>query len=278
MCLTCDLKYLNAKFGTGTAGIEATARYIAQWAVNAVDFKSPGSAMTPFDYDPQYANGAAITLTGWTPPCNSLHRVWGCKRPELLISETLAFHDRRTQDTATEIVDTTDTAPPAAPLTGQARADHRSGQISPEQHAGKFDQALSPPGFALLRALQSHVAHGAALRRSLHRRQRNARPEGFGPNRHVAGVAHGHHHPGAEDGGIGDRRADSSPTPMSPIQTTRCSTSSRAMSSGSYILGTSPGRSADQAVGGWIGNVLSQLHPTTMPVGPGGYASSAPAN
>ena len=34
-----------------------------------------------------------------------LHTVWGCKRPELLITETLAFHDRRTEDLNTEVVD-----------------------------------------------------------------------------------------------------------------------------------------------------------------------------
>ena len=40
------------------------------------------------------------------PPDNTpQHTVWGCKRPELLITETLAFHDRRTQDLNDEVVD-----------------------------------------------------------------------------------------------------------------------------------------------------------------------------
>ena len=33
------------------------------------------------------------------------YTVWGCKRPELLITETLAFHDRRTQDLNNEVFD-----------------------------------------------------------------------------------------------------------------------------------------------------------------------------
>ena len=61
--------------------------------------------MTPFDYDARFANPNDNRFpvgihTGWQRHC-----VWGCKRPELLISETLAFHDRRTQDLDTEIPD-----------------------------------------------------------------------------------------------------------------------------------------------------------------------------
>ncbi len=41
-----------------------TARFIAQWAINAVDFRDRDSIMTPFDYDPTFAVPTA-TLTGW---------------------------------------------------------------------------------------------------------------------------------------------------------------------------------------------------------------------
>ena len=76
---------------------------MAQWAINVVDFRSRGGIMTPFDYDPNYAyDNDAHSVTGWNPPSDVAHRVWGCKRPELLISETVAFHDRRTQDTNSE--------------------------------------------------------------------------------------------------------------------------------------------------------------------------------
>ena len=76
------------------------ARYLAQWAINVVNFHSRGWIMTPFDYDPNFAwnDPTNHAITGWNPPGDALHRVWGCKRPELLITETLAFHDRRTED------------------------------------------------------------------------------------------------------------------------------------------------------------------------------------
>jgi hypothetical protein len=104
MCMVCDLNYLNGASAFNDATGATTARYIAQWAINTVDFKSRGSIMTPFDYDPTFAN-PATSITGWNPPgpgSPGYCRVWGCKRPDLLISETLAFHDRRTQDLATD--------------------------------------------------------------------------------------------------------------------------------------------------------------------------------
>ena len=57
--------------------------------------------MTPFDYDPNYAyDDRRAPLDRLEPAgATATHRVWGCKRPELLITETLAFHDRRTEDT-----------------------------------------------------------------------------------------------------------------------------------------------------------------------------------
>ena len=42
-------------------------------------------------------NGGTITTT---PPAGYRGLVWGCERPELLITETIATHDRRTEDTS----------------------------------------------------------------------------------------------------------------------------------------------------------------------------------
>ena len=84
-----------------TDASERYARFLAQWAVNVVDFYDRDSIMTPFEYcvDP-------FTTSGWTAgtgkPTSTTHVVWGCERPELLISETLAFHDRRTEDLDTD--------------------------------------------------------------------------------------------------------------------------------------------------------------------------------
>jgi hypothetical protein len=56
-------------------------KVLAQWAVNVVDFMDADAIMTPFRY-------------GRLPS----EVVWGCEAPDLLITETLAFHDRGIAD------------------------------------------------------------------------------------------------------------------------------------------------------------------------------------
>ncbi len=76
------------------------ARRLAQWAVNVVDYRDPDSIMTRFvfDEDPFDANG-------WNPPADLAANpasaqfvVWGVEAPELLLSESMAFHDVRLRD------------------------------------------------------------------------------------------------------------------------------------------------------------------------------------
>jgi len=84
-------------------------RMIAQWAANIVDFRDRDSIMTPFEYDadPFTNDDGDPTNRTWdadgdlSTPNPNCYVVWGCERPELLITETLAFHDRRTEDLAT---------------------------------------------------------------------------------------------------------------------------------------------------------------------------------
>jgi hypothetical protein len=78
----------------GSSLTPAEAEQLAQWAVNIVDFRDADSAMTPFDYDETFTAGSSE----WTPT----KRVWGCERPEILITETIAWHDRRTDDLKTD--------------------------------------------------------------------------------------------------------------------------------------------------------------------------------
>ncbi|MCX7424456.1 MAG: hypothetical protein NTW96_02270 [Planctomycetia bacterium] len=98
------MNYHVATPGAPTDTEKADARRVAQWAVNIVDFRDRDAIMTPFEYDIE-----PFDATGWnvdgvigapstddTAPYRGL--VWGCERPELLITETLAFHDRRTED------------------------------------------------------------------------------------------------------------------------------------------------------------------------------------
>ena len=122
--VTADLTYLDkiawqTFTDTEPATIDEkrqyTARLLAQWAINVVDFRCNDSIMTPFEYDEKPFEGAGTSV--WsvdndpatdTEPDRGL--VWGATRPELLITETLAFHDRRTEDTDTSNK-TTDTTP-----------------------------------------------------------------------------------------------------------------------------------------------------------------------
>ncbi len=89
-----DRASLRSHFGDS---VTDTARAVAQWAVNVVDFRDRDNIMTPFNFDPRFASDNPIA--GWNPPNNARYIAWGCERPELLITETTAFHDRKTEDT-----------------------------------------------------------------------------------------------------------------------------------------------------------------------------------
>lgn len=94
---------------------------LAQWVVNVIDFRDPDSIMTPFEFDDNPFNGwmtdgSLLTdetsdgidndgnglIDGADPNEQFTERVivWGCERPELLITETIGTHDRRTEDLA----------------------------------------------------------------------------------------------------------------------------------------------------------------------------------
>ena len=88
MMAVADLNYVDS---LNNGSRLQTARMIAQWAVNVVDFRDRDSIMTRFVFDEN-------PFDGWNPTNDPQHVVWGCERPELLITETLAFHDRRTED------------------------------------------------------------------------------------------------------------------------------------------------------------------------------------
>jgi hypothetical protein len=92
---------------------------LAQWAINCVDFLDRDSTMTPFEFDIKPFDGwgvdgvlddgtgmlskddVSISAVVYTNSFGQRGLVWGCERPELLITETLAWHDRRTQDLST---------------------------------------------------------------------------------------------------------------------------------------------------------------------------------
>jgi hypothetical protein len=88
---------------------ELTARRIAQWAVNVVDFRDADAIMTPFEYDvdPFNVNGWDIQIDAdpTTVEPGDRRIVWGCEYPDLILTETLAFHDRRVRDTDLELAE-----------------------------------------------------------------------------------------------------------------------------------------------------------------------------
>ncbi len=82
---------------------ELYIRRIAQWAVNVVDFRDSDAIMTPFEYDINPWNGWIVDgIVGGTSPDDThpeRRLVWGVESPELLLNESLVFHDRRVRDT-----------------------------------------------------------------------------------------------------------------------------------------------------------------------------------
>jgi hypothetical protein len=67
-----------------------SAREAAQWAVNVVDMRDPDSIITRFAFDER------IPAPGQQWTANDLSNVvWGCERPELLITEAMAWRNIR---------------------------------------------------------------------------------------------------------------------------------------------------------------------------------------
>ena len=103
MLALMDDQYPAPDWDPAKPASQERARWAAQWAANVVDFRDRDSIMTGFEYD-------IDPFDGWNVDDNlstdegALIRgvVWGCERPELVIGETLAFHDRRTKDTKDE--------------------------------------------------------------------------------------------------------------------------------------------------------------------------------
>lgn len=112
LMLLIDEQFGDAAF-SGMVGREKLARHVAQWAVNVADFRDRDSIMTGFEYDVlPFTDESGGDGDPWDLDDNlatdesdtvsaSIKRgvVWGAERPELLITETLAVHDRRNEDT-----------------------------------------------------------------------------------------------------------------------------------------------------------------------------------
>ncbi len=85
---------------------QARARRLAQWAINIVDFRDPDNIMTAFEYDVNPFDGWDATIDGIPnatyASTGDPQLVWGSERPELLITETLAWHDLQIEQIAAD--------------------------------------------------------------------------------------------------------------------------------------------------------------------------------
>lgn len=114
--------------GDGNPTSEETAFVVAQWVANVIDFRDADAIMTPFEFDLDPFTGPDLTLDGnpATDEGGDRRLVWGTERPELLITEATAWHDRRTEDLPED--------------GGQGTDDDNS----------NFDQRLKPIGAAFI--------------------------------------------------------------------------------------------------------------------------------
>ena len=83
---------------------ELKAKRLAQWAVNVVDFMDSDNIMTGFEFDMNPFNGWEVDSNLTTPDDPAAAKgergmTFGCEMPVAILTETLAFHARRVQDT-----------------------------------------------------------------------------------------------------------------------------------------------------------------------------------
>ena len=86
--------------GNGVDITPAEARELAQWAINMVDFRDTDTTITGFEFDTTLTNGWQVDNDLSTTNGQDRAVVWGCERPEILLTEAICWHDRGTEDAA----------------------------------------------------------------------------------------------------------------------------------------------------------------------------------
>lgn len=129
---------------------KANEQSLAQWAINVVDFLDPDAIMTPFRFKQP---------TSSPPDPANEFVVWGCEHPDVMITETLAFHDRRTADTKADPTGETTTNFRAQYATVYAawqadqtkpKPDPNDPDNNPDTDDPDFDQVRIPEGSLFL--------------------------------------------------------------------------------------------------------------------------------
>ena len=134
---------------------QLTARRLAQWAVNCVDFRDPDAIMTAFEYDPNPFDGWSVDgdpLTVESSDLNVRDVVWGCEFPDALLTESVGFHDRRVRDTAFDSGPNGSEDPPPDPaVEPSSRRIHASHGTDPMKEGDSdLDQVRKPEGSTFL--------------------------------------------------------------------------------------------------------------------------------
>jgi hypothetical protein len=76
----------------GTNPSAALAAQYAQWAANVVEYQDADSDMTHYEYDPEPNDGWDVDGDPTTPE-KTRADVWGAERPEVVVTQTLAWDD-----------------------------------------------------------------------------------------------------------------------------------------------------------------------------------------
>lgn len=87
---------------TGTTATPANHRQLAQWAANVVEFVDADSTMTPFEYDPNLANGWQVD--GNFNNSTTDATVFGAERPEIVITEAYAWQHTSSGSTTNSLM------------------------------------------------------------------------------------------------------------------------------------------------------------------------------
>lgn len=125
------------------------ARRLAQWAVNAVDFRDTNAICTRLRYDPNPFDGFQLKEA-------AENVVWGTERPEVEISETLAFHDKRLRRNLEKEPNPGD---PSVTLDGELPVDEDNDPTDQKDPDADMDQFRIPEAsaFVEIRSLRSQL-------------------------------------------------------------------------------------------------------------------------
>lgn len=145
-----------------------TIRRLAQYCVNVVDFRDRDSIYTGFEYDEkpftdENGDGYPWDVDGdlATTEAASVARgvVWGTEYPDVIITETLAFHDRRVKNTNRETSD-------ASEGDGQTAGEYYK-MTAPRDNS--FDQVRVPQGSAFVELYATGNPNNPAASRDIYR-------------------------------------------------------------------------------------------------------------